>query len=322
MKNLFIKFSFTLVLLATSLSSNAADSDVAVPSSGGLNACGDSSGTIPSLTSGYGWNKHGGQLRCYTDIDSFKFTLYKAAICTSQPDTTNPISDWADKCAFIIDTTDGIELTLEENSVVAIPESSVNLRVLTPATYTHSVLIVGNEVHSKMAKQFTQSFRGKSGVGSYCYTINAAAPNNTPTNLNQLAVECVANSAAMTAAGDYDFSSRTLSSFRNSSGYFNTNIATNGDYLYALSDFNTLATVNSSNGTSDGTLVTGLIEMPTPVVINGDTSSIDLGFQLSDQGQIKFNGQTSSVCNPSSISATACVIVMHNYGVGFRVTAQ
>lgn len=322
MKSIILKFSWTVIFSLSSLSIQAADSDLNVPNSGGLNACGEAAGTIPTLTSSDGFNQHGGNLRCYTDIDSFKFTLYKAAICTSQPNTSDPTLDWSEKCAFIIDTTDGIQLTLEEGSAVAIPESSIDLSSLTPNTYTHSVLVVGNEVHSKMAKQFSQSFRGKSGVGTFCYTINAPAPANTPTNLNQLAVECVANSSAMASAGDYDFSSRTLSSFRNSSGYSNKNIATNGDYLFALSDFESLATVNSSNGSSDGTLVVGLIEMPTPVTINGSTSNIDLGFQLSDQGQIKFNGKTGSVCDPSSTSSTACIIVMHNYGVGFRVTAQ
>lgn len=324
MKSLFRNLTIALALTLTSLSSNAADSDVEVPSSGGLNACGGSSGTIPTLTSGVGWTgKHGGQLRCYTDIDSFKFTLYKAAICTSQPNTSDPTTDWSEKCAFIINSTDGIELTLEENSSVSIPNSSIDLSVLKPNTYTHSVLIVGNEVHSKMAKQFSQTFRGKNGDGSYCYTISANAPSNTPGLQSELAVKCVANSAAMVTAGDYDFSSRTLNNFRDSSGdFWNNKIATNGDYLFALVDFDNLATVNQSGGASNGTLVAGLIEMPTPVSINAETTNIDLGFQLSDQGQIKFNGK-SSFCDPSSNSGiTACINVMHNYGVGFRVTSQ
>ena len=57
-------------------------------------------------------------------------------------------------------------------------------------------------------------------------------------------------------------------------------------------------------------------------MIDAGTASVNLGFQLTDQGQVQFS--TRSACaDASRASGTeACINAMRNYGVGFRFTVQ
>ena len=104
---------------------------------------------------------------------------------------------------------------MTETSSSAIPANKIDLSSLVEATYTHAILMVGNSVKTKMNAKFAEDFRGANGNGAFCYSINAVAPINAPTALTDLAVNCVANEAAMLAAGDhYDFSEKCLKHFQ------------------------------------------------------------------------------------------------------------
>ena len=291
------------------------------PAGGGEpNSCGEVSNEIPTTSSSGGFNNNASRLRCITDIDGLKLTLHKAGLCTSAPDTSDPSTDWSSKCVFIINDATGIEVSVTKTSQSSIPENKIDLSGLVEATYTHAVLMVGNSLQTKMNAKFEEDFRGSNGEGPFCYSINASDPGNNPAAYADLAVKCVADEAAMTSQGDHDFSSKQFTSFRSGNSYSNAKTAANGDEVYVFSDMDTIATV-ANDGSSDATMVVGVLEMATPAVVSPSSTNFDAGFQLTEQGQIRFSG--AGVCASASLAgATACITSMRNYGVGFKVTVK
>ena len=291
------------------------------PAGGGEpNSCGEVSNEIPTTSSSGGFNNNASRMRCITDIDGLKLTLHKAGLCTSAPDTSDPSTDWSSKCVFIINDENGIEVSVTTTSQSSIPESKIDLSGLTEATYTHAILMVGNSLQTKMNAKFAEDFRGSNGEGPFCYSINASDPGNSPGAYADLAVKCVADEAAMTSQGDHDFSSKEFTSFRSGNSYSNAKTAANGDEVYVFSDMDTIATV-ANDGSSDATKVVGVLEIATPAVVSPSSTNFDAGFQLTEQGQIRFSG--AGVCATASLAgATACITSMRNYGVGFKVTVK
>ena len=319
-----LKLKMLLAVLIASIFSASFVSSADIfynPGGGGEpNSCGEVSNEIPTTSSSGGFNNNASRLRCITDIDGLKLTLHKAGLCTSAPDTSDPSTDWSSKCVFIINDATGIEVSVTKTSQSSIPENKIDLSGLVEATYTHAVLMVGNSLQTKMNAKFAEDFRGSNGEGPFCYSINASDPGNNPSAYADLAVKCVADEAAMTSQGDHDFSSKQFTSFRSGNSYSNAKTAANGDEVYVFSDMDTIATV-ANDGSSDATKVVGVLEMATPAVVSPSSTNFDAGFQLTEQGQIRFSG--AGVCASASLAgATACITSMRNYGVGFKVTVK
>ena len=319
-----LKLKILLAVLIASIFSASFVSSADIfynPAGGGEpNSCGEVSNEIPTTSSSGGFNNNASRLRCITDIDGLKLTLHKAGLCTSAPDTSDPSTDWSSKCVFIINDATGIEVSVTKTSQSSIPENKIDLSGLVEATYTHAVLMVGNSLQTKMNAKFEEDFRGSNGEGPFCYSINASDPGNNPAAYADLAVKCVADEAAMTSQGDHDFSSKQFTSFRSGNSYSNAKTAANGDEVYVFSDMDTIANV-ANDGSSDATKVVGVLEMATPAVVSPSSTNFDAGFQLTEQGQIRFSG--AGVCASASLAgATACITSMRNYGVGFKVTVK
>lgn len=321
-KILKLKMSLAIFMASIFSASFVSSADIFYNPAGGgePNSCGEVSNEIPTTSSSGGFNNNASRLRCITDIDGLKLTLHKAGLCTSAPDTSDPSTDWSSKCVFIINDATGIEVSVTKTSQSSIPENKIDLSGLVEATYTHAVLMVGNSLQTKMNAKFEEDFRGSNGEGPFCYSINASDPGNNPAAYADLAVKCVADEAAMTSQGDHDFSSKQFTSFRSGNSYSNAKTAANGDEVYVFSDMDTIATV-ANDGSSDATKVVGVLEMATPAVVSPSSTNFDAGFQLTEQGQIRFSG--AGVCASASLAgATACITSMRNYGVGFKVTVK
>jgi hypothetical protein len=104
--------------------------------------------------------------------------------------------------------------------------------------------------------------------------------------------------------------------------------AGDGANVFLMADESTLATLSGSS--SNATRLAGVIAFGTSKVISANTASVNLGFQLTDQGQVQFSTSSggSGECNSTdrtsadSTSTIACINAMRNYGVGFRFTVQ
>ena len=278
--------------------------DCPVDNSGGIGEI-----TVPATT-------EANRAKCVTDLDQFKIDLYKIGICRSAPDTTNPASDWSSKCAFILDRTTALETELTATTSVDIA-SYVDLSVLTEGTYTHAVLMIGNTMYSKMRKQFADTFIGRTSVGSYCYSIDGATWEGRDPSRDELQAECVASEAVMNSNGNHGYMGRTQVNFNGSV----SKTAGDGANVYLMADASTLATLSGS--TSNATRLAGVIAFDTSKVITANTTSVNLGFQLTNQGQIHFTtNATSCARNDVEVGTIACIAALRNYGVGFRFTVQ
>ena len=314
---------FLLVTFLLGIAPNAiAQTNVAYSGSGDPVDCpDDNSGGVSAVTVADGTRAN--RARCVTNLDQLKIELYKIGICRSAPDTTNPASDWADKCVFILDRTSALETEITTTSSIDIA-SYVDLSTLTEGTYTHAVLMIGNTMYSKMRKQFADTFMGRTSVGSYCYSIDGATWQGAHPTRAQLATECVASEAVMNSNGNHGYMARTQVNFTGST----SKTAGDGANVYLMADASTLATLSGSS--SNATRLAGVIAFDTSKVITANTSSVNLGFQLTSQGQVQFSTSSSSSgeCDATDraaadpTSTTACIKAMRNYGVGFRFTVQ
>ena len=322
---MIMMFSRLCLAILLSLSGTAAvmaQTNVAYSGSGDPVDCPvDNSGGISAITVADG--TRASRAKCVTDLDQFKIDLYKIGICRAAPDSTNPASDWSSKCAFILDRTTALETELTATTSVDIA-SYVDLSVLTEGTYTHAVLMIGNTMYSKMRKQFADTFMGRTSVGSYCYSIDGATYEGRHPTRAELATECVASEAVMNSNGNHGYMAREQVNFSGSV----SKTAGDGANVFLMADADTLATLSGSS--SDATRLAGVIEFDTSKVITANTASVNLGFQLTNQGQVQFSTSSSSggECKETdrdsadSTSTTACINAMRNYGVGFRFTVQ
>ena len=312
-----------LITFLLGIAPNAsAQTNVAYSGSGDPVDCpDDNSGGVSAVAVADGTRAN--RARCVTNLDQLKIELYKIGICRSAPDSTNPASDWADICVFILNQTSALETEITTTSSIDIG-SYVDLSTLTEGTYTHAVLLIGNTMYSKMRKQFADTFMGRTSVGSYCYSIDGATFQGVHPTRAQLATECVASEAVMNSNGNHGYMARTQVNFSGSV----SKTAGDGANVYLMADASTLATLSGSS--SNATRLAGVIAFDTSKVITANTTSVNLGFQLTSQGQVQFSTSSSSSgeCDATdraaadSTSTTACIKAMRNYGVGFRFTVQ
>ncbi len=322
---MIMMFSRLCLAILLSLSGTAAvmaQTNVAYSGSGDPVDCPvDNSGGISAITVADG--TRASRAKCVTDLDQFKIDLYKIGICRAAPDSTNPASDWTDKCVFILDLTSALETEITTTSSIDLG-SYVDLSTLTEGIYSHAVLLIGNTMYSKMRKQFADTFMGKTSVGSYCYSIDGATYQGPHPTRAQLATECVASEAVMNSNGNHGYMAREQVNFGGSV----SKTAGDGANVYLMADASTLATLSGSS--SNATRLAGVIAFDTSKVITANTTSVNLGFQLTGQGQVQFSTSSNSggECNATdraaadSTSTTTCIKAMRNYGVGFRFTVQ
>ena len=319
---MFLRLCLAILLSLSGTAAVMAQTNVAYSGSGDPVDCPvDNSGGISAITVADG--TRASRAKCVTDLDQFKIDLYKIGICRAAPDSTNPASDWTDKCVFILDLTSALETEITTTSSIDLG-SYVDLSTLTEGIYTHAVLLIGNTMYSKMRKQFADTFMGKTSVGSYCYSIDGATYQGSHPTRAQLATECVASEAVMNSNGNHGYMAREQVNFGGSV----SKTAGDGANVYLMADASTLATLSGSS--SNATRLAGVIAFDTSKVITANTTSVNLGFQLTGQGQVQFSTSSNSggECNATdraaadSTSTTTCIKAMRNYGVGFRFTVQ
>ena len=319
---MFLRLCLAILLSLSGTAAVMAQTNVAYSGSGDPVDCPvDNSGGISAITVADG--TRASRAKCVTDLDQFKIDLYKIGICRAAPDSTNPASDWTDKCVFILDLTSALETEITTTSSIDLG-SYVDLSTLTEGIYTHAVLLIGNTMYSKMRKQFADTFMGKTSVGSYCYSIDGATYQGPHPTRAQLATECVASEAVMNSNGNHGYMAREQVNFSGSV----SKTAGDGANVYLMADASTLATLSGSS--SNATRLAGVIAFDTSKVITANTTSVNLGFQLTGQGQVQFSTSSNSggECNATdraaadSTSTTTCIKAMRNYGVGFRFTVQ
>lgn len=278
----------------------------------------DSNGAITnnfSTTTAYNTNA----VSCLGDNNDTSFTLFKFGLCTSEPDTSNPTIDWAQKCDFIFDKTTGTQVTARYGEEFNVP--GVNLSVLRETTYTHVVVMAGKDLKHKERRSFSTNKMGKGGsVGTICYTVSGTTyskSTNTPSSSSDFAVKCVANEAAMSDFGYMTVNNDWVGPTSP------TKLKPDGDRVFLIkSDAVSLATVDMSTKSSDAAFNLVVMQLPTPQRLTAYTRKVNLGWQVRGAGQVQFYAGT--FCNSSNITAPAdsCVTAIRGYDMKLRATFE
>ena len=259
--------------------------------------------------------------RRINNLSTLKINLFKLGLCKSALNTSNPTTNWTDKCTFIINN-QAVPTTLEFSLGEAASIPGVDLSKLTEGIYTHAVFLNENKYKFKSKQLYSQVFQGQTSKGKLCYTVEGAAYNKTATNdLADLSVECVDDEEAITTNGNYGWLVNTTVWFGGNGGLPNKTM-TNGNLLYLMSDQTTLATIDDPNKTSNAEYEVGVNIFSSPITIDANTTNIDLGFAMKDYGRLEFS--THDACSQANrpTGSVACVNSMKANGFDFRVTVK
>ena len=238
---------------------------------------------------------------CDATPDSMSVKFYKLGLCTSKPS----YNDYS-ACTFLFENAQGKEVTLSKtlsdnlvDGEISIPEGS----------YKYAMLVIENSIGIKKKLSFDNSIAAMNGTtGKYCST-NGNPKIEAPTAHNQSLWTCT-----------NDASSQAVTSWQNFKGFFNDNFDSNaaigagnmpfGVGLYdevtsAASKFDVIlmasegslanvgVSVNNYGSpypTGNATKIWGVQTFTNPVIIDANTSIVDLGFAIEDGMMAGFGG--------------------------------
>lgn len=238
----------------------------------------DGSGRVTNVDGG------GSNDFCKLTPSELQVTLVYAGLCTSEPNLTS----YNTACTPLFESSNGETVTLTAGRSLPL----VSSMSLAEGTYTHAWILIENTVKIKLLAQFTPDRTGRSGSGPYCWTL-AGDSSSGGVNENTPRASWLAECGLVGAADPQLTSSTIVAFFDFSQNIFrNTSTGTNssGSYEVILIDGTGNESIVAPNGTSanPATQVGGKQTFTFPVVISANTSSVDVGFRLENNGGVLF----------------------------------
>lgn len=238
---------------------------------------------------------------CDATPDSMSVKFYKLGLCTSKPS----YDDYS-ACTFLFENDQGKEVTLSKtftdelvSGEISIPEGS----------YKYAMLVIEKTIGIKKTLNFDNAIAAMDGTtGKYCST-NGNPKIDAPTAHNQSLWSCTnnASSQAVTSSQSFngffndDFDSNAAIGPNNMPfvvGLYDqvTSAASKFDVILMASE-GTLANVgvalnnyNSPYATGNATKIWGAQTFTNPIIIDANTSVVDLGFAIDDGMMAGFGG--------------------------------
>ena len=107
-------------------------------------------------------------ISCKEVPDFYKITIYRFALCTSNPFATSTTD--LSSCSYFINDDTGVDLE------ITYPASSSLAITALPAmnTYKYAILLINSALKIKHSDIYSSSVTGKSGSGKYCWTLDVA----------------------------------------------------------------------------------------------------------------------------------------------------
>jgi hypothetical protein len=268
---------------------------------------------------------------CTVTPDVAMFPLHKIGLCEEVPTYENYLTN----CKFLIEYSTPKDVQVSKNTVIQLNDSIT----LDEGTYKAAVLVVGNTIGLKHSDVFATSHNGNEvdddefnvSQGKYCSTRAYTGNQDMFDSAN---------------GGDSDGEVATLESFLDCSdealtpglykedkgAYESNSLCTiSSDLVVAPS---ALTTTNSTvgkvqicamaaNGTTPaqpGVKQLAIQTLPTSVIINANTSSIDVGFELTDMLLLEQHNANGTLSGGSISSYTFTNAFVES--VGLKVTAK
>ena len=268
---------------------------------------------------------------CTVTPDVAMFPLHKIGLCEEVPTYENYLTN----CKFLIEYSTPKDVQVSKNTVIQLNDSIT----LDEGTYKAAVLVVGNTIGLKHSDVFATSHNGNEvdddefnvSQGKYCST-RAYTGNQ---DMFDSANGGVSDGEVATLESFLDCSDEALTPglYKEDKGAYESNslCTISSDLVVAPS---ALTTTNSTvgkvqicamaaNGTTPaqpGVKQLAIQTLPTTVIINANTSSIDVGFELTDMLLLEQHNANGTLSGGSISSYTFTNAFVES--VGLKITTK
>ena len=268
---------------------------------------------------------------CTVTPDVAMFPLHKIGLCEEVPTYENYLTN----CKFLIEYSTPKDVQVSKNTVIQLNDSIT----LDEGTYKAAVLVVGNTIGLKHSDVFATSHNGNEvdddefnvSQGKYCST-RAYTGNQ---DMFDSANGGVSDGEVATLESFLDCSDEALTPglYNEDKGAYESNslCTISSDLVVAPS---ALTTTNSTvgkvqicamaaNGTTPaqpGVKQLAIQTLPTSVIINANTSSIDVGFELTDMLLLEQHNANGTLSGGSISSYTFTNAFVES--VGLKITTK
>ncbi|MDA9329678.1 hypothetical protein N8Z41_00050 [Amylibacter sp.] len=268
---------------------------------------------------------------CTVTPDVAMFPLHKIGLCEEVPTYENYLTN----CKFLIEYSTPKDVQVSKNTVIQLNDSIT----LDEGTYKAAVLVVGNTIGLKHSDVFATSHNGNEvdddefnvSQGKYCST-RAYTGNQ---DMFDSANGGVSDGEVATLESFLDCSDEALTPglYKEDKGAYESNslCTISSDLVVAPS---ALTTTNSTvgkvqicamaaNGTTPaqpGVKQLAIQTLPTSVIINANTSSIDVGFELTDMLLLEQHNANGTLSGGSISSYTFTNAFVES--VGLKITTK
>ena len=244
---------------------------------------------------------------CRINGQTRRLQLYKLGLCTSEPTPSDFSSGLGTKCVMLYEDTTGQSVTVSKGGSSAL--TGIDLSGLTEGAYTHAVILIGDSVESKYNVSFPSgtTILGYTGSGNYCWTRTTTSYTKQPSARTDLSVECGSS------AGTAGFATKA---FEYWSGGANSKTHSNGNKSYLMKSTTAQATYTNSSTYDTITNLYGVVTFSATKTLTANTSSIDLGFELTNLGRAEFWTKTTASCGTDD---QPCLNALRPYDFDFCV---
>jgi len=244
---------------------------------------------------------------CRINGQTRRLQLYKLGLCTSEPTPSDFSSGLGTKCVMLYEDTTGQSVTVSKGGSSAL--TGIDLSGLTEGAYTHAVILIGDSVESKYNVSFHSgtTILGYTGSGNYCWTRTTTSYTKQPSARTDLSVECGSS------AGTAGFATKA---FEYWSGGANSKTHSNGNKSYLMKSTTAQATYTNSSTYDTITNLYGVVTFSATKTLTANTSSIDLGFELTNLGRAEFWTKATASCGTDD---QPCLNALRPYDFDFCV---
>ena len=148
---------------------------------------------------------------------------------------------------------------------------------------------------------------GYTGSGNYCWTRTTTSYTKQPSARTDLSVECGSS------AGTAGFATKA---FEYWSGGANSKTHSNGNKSYLMKSTTAQATYTNSSTYDTITNLYGVVTFSATKTLTANTSSIDLGFELTNLGRAEFWTKATASCGTDD---QPCLNALRPYDFDFCV---
>ena len=254
--------------------------------------------------------------RCYVDMQGAKVTFYGLYLCAAEP----TLETYRTACDPLFESDTGQLVTFESGADVAMPTNGA--LSLSVGTYSYMAMRIGSEIYNKMAVQFSEDKRGKTGTGRWCYTLDNTEYVKSNRDVDFAAIECGSSpnagwayeKGAYTCSGGVMLATKgwNTNSFGKSSASYKVTLEDNQHNFGGAScpsDTSTAGTIAARN--------VSFQQLRTPAVISPSTSQIKFSMGFTGYGMIQQRRRNSGGrCN---VAGNDCVVTMRSKAPEFIV---